>query len=442
VLFRNFWADSRFPIGILILILLLASVLLFLPPSKVWGAQLTLAWDASADPNLVGYKIHYGTASRNYPAVVDAGNRTTCTITNLSAGMAYYFAATGYDASGQESGYSNEVVYTIASTCTFTLSSSSYSSNASGGPGTVQVAAQAGCAWAAISNVSWLIITSNSTGTGNGTVNYSISANSSAASRSGTMTIAGKTFTVNQSGTSCSYAISPASKSFDAAGGTGSVNVTAANGCSWNSSSNVSWISILSGGSGMGNGTVGYSVLPNPNGTSRTGNIAIAGKIFTINQAGASQYSLTVTKEGDGQGTVAVNPAANTFSAGTVVTLTATPDGNSAFAGWSGACSGTSPTCKVTMNSNTSVTATFTLGGFTITARAGSNGSISPSGTITLPYGASQTFAIKPNRGYRIADVKVDGVSVGSPKSFLFGNVKSNHTIEANFTRLRRNHGD
>jgi hypothetical protein len=136
-----------------------------------------------------------------------------------------------------------------------------------------------------------------------------------------------------------------------------------------------------------------------------------------------------------------MTPAGSTFTVGTVVTLTATADGNSAFAGWSGACSGASPTCKVTMNSNTSVTATFTLQRCTITARAGANGSISPPGTVTVRYGASQTFAIKPNKGYRIVEVKVDGVSVGSPGTFLFGKVMSNHTIEANFAPLRLNIG-
>ena len=437
--FRNFWGNSRFHIGILIF--LLAPVLFSPPPSKVFAAQVTLAWDASTDPNVAGYKIHYGTTSGNYPAVVDVGNKTSCTIANLSAGTAYYFAATGYDSSGQESGYSNEVVFGSPSPCTFSLTPGSYSSSPSAGPGTVQIATQSGCAWTAISNVSWLIITSNSAGTGNGIVNYSISANSGSASRSGTMTIAGNTFTVNQSGASCSYAISPASKSFNAGGGTGTVNVTAANGCPWNSSSNAGWISILSGGSGTGNGTVSYSVSPNPNGTSRTGTITLAGKIMTVSQTGASQYSLTVAKGGNGNGTVTVNPAGTTFTAGTAVTLTATPDGNSAFAGWSGACSGTTPTCVVTMNSNISVTATFTLEGFTITALAGANGSISPSGTVTVGYGASQTFTIRPNRGYRIVDVKVDGVSVGSASTFLFGMVMSNHTIEADFAPIRRNHG-
>jgi hypothetical protein len=94
------------------------------------------------------------------------------------------------------------------------------------------------------------------------------------------------------------------------------------------------------------------------------------------------------------------------------------------------------------MNASTSVTATFTLQKITITASAGANGSISPSGAVVIPLGGSQTFAIKPNRGYRIADVKVDGVSVGSPKSFLFGNVMSNHTIAVSFTRRYWNHHD
>jgi ABC-type transporter MlaC component len=54
--------------------------------------------------------------------------------------------------------------------------------------------------------------------------------------------------------------------------------------------------------------------------------------------------------------------------------------------------------------------------------------------------GASQAFTITPNRGYRIADVKVDGVSIGSTSSYLFGNVMSNHTIDASFVPINRNH--
>jgi uncharacterized repeat protein (TIGR01451 family) len=79
------------------------------------------------------------------------------------------------------------------------------------------------------------------------------------------------------------------------------------------------------------------------------------------------QYTLTVTKAGNGNGTVASTPAGITcgatcsalFNAGTVVTVTATPNSGDAFAGWSGACTGTGA-CTVTMNVAASVTATFT----------------------------------------------------------------------------------
>ncbi|MCD6600073.1 MAG: hypothetical protein J7L19_05855 [Dehalococcoidia bacterium] len=59
---------------------------------------------------------------------------------------------------------------------------------------------QDGCSWTAVTNESWITITSGSSGTGSGTVNYSVSANSSTSQKTGTMTIAGKTFTVTQDG--------------------------------------------------------------------------------------------------------------------------------------------------------------------------------------------------------------------------------------------------
>jgi hypothetical protein len=52
---------------------------------------------------------------------------------------------------------------------------------------------------------------------------------------------------------------------------------------------------------------------------------------------------------------------------------------------------------------------------------------------VTVNYGASRTFAITPEGGYRVLDVKVDGTSVGAMKSYTFSNVKSNHSIQASF---------
>lgn len=71
---------------------------------------------------------------------------------------------------------------------------------------------------------------------------------------------------------------------------------------------------------------------------------------------------------------------------------------------------------------------------YTIAATAGANGSISPNGAVTVNHGGNQQFTIAPNVGYRIADVRVDGSSVGAVSSYTFNNVTAGHTITANFT--------
>jgi len=70
---------------------------------------------------------------------------------------------------------------------------------------------------------------------------------------------------------------------------------------------------------------------------------------------------------------------------------------------------------------------------YTITASAGSGGSISPSGAVTINAGANQTFAILANSGYKVTSVTVDGTSVGAQSSYTFSNVTASHTIAAMF---------
>ena len=69
----------------------------------------------------------------------------------------------------------------------------------------------------------------------------------------------------------------------------------------------------------------------------------------------------------------------------------------------------------------------------TIRASAGTGGSITPSGSVSVRTGHDQTFTITPDRGYAIADVKVDGRSVGAVRSYTFQNISSAHTIEVSF---------
>jgi hypothetical protein len=69
-----------------------------------------------------------------------------------------------------------------------------------------------------------------------------------------------------------------------AAGGTFTATVTAASGCSWTATESLSWVSITSGASGTGNGTVTYSVTANTGTTSRNGNLTIAGRTLAVTQ--------------------------------------------------------------------------------------------------------------------------------------------------------------
>jgi hypothetical protein len=70
---------------------------LFLSPSA-FAASVTLSWDADTTaPDLAGYMLYYGYASRNYSVSVDVGNYTTFAHSGLEEGKTYYFAATTYD---------------------------------------------------------------------------------------------------------------------------------------------------------------------------------------------------------------------------------------------------------------------------------------------------------------------------------------------------------
>ncbi|MBI4748442.1 MAG: choice-of-anchor D domain-containing protein [Acidobacteria bacterium] len=291
--------------------------------------------------------------------------------------------------------------------CNYSISPTSSSIGAGGGTGTLSVTTGAGCSWSASSNVSWITITSGFSGSGNGSVAYSVSNNSSS-SRTGTLIIAGRTFTLSQlagasgengcevpvtisieqtvtttlnsdcvytnthqnidtyrfsgsggqtvtitmsssafdtylylldgsrntlqsnddangttnsqitytlpySGTfnidatslneyatgqytltltsggggECSYSISPASRSHGSGNETGSVTVSAGTNCSWTASANVNWITVTSGFSGLGNGSVTYQVSSN-SGSARTGILTIAARTFTVSQSAGS----------------------------------------------------------------------------------------------------------------------------------------------------------
>jgi hypothetical protein len=88
------------------------------------------------------------------------------------------------------------------------------------------------------------------------------------------------------------------------------------------------------------------------------------------------------------------------------------------------------------VTANHTIAASFTQNSYTIVASAGPNGSINPSGNVPVSCGANQSFTITGDACYSVADVLVDGVSVGAVTSYTFTNVQANHTISATFTHV------
>lgn len=290
-----------------------------------------------------------------------------------------------------------------ATVCTFTISPTSASVAATGATGSVSVTAPAGCAWTAASNVPWARITAGANGTGNGTVSYTVDANTATTARSGTLTIAGQTFTINQAAAPCAFTISPTSASFAAAGGTGSLSVTTTAGCAWTARSNVAWLTITAGASGNGNGTVSYTVAANTATTSRTGTITAAGKTFTVTQAGAVVCTFTLRT------TSASVPAAGGTGTITVTGPTActwTAVSNAAFihitAGGSGSGNGTA-SFRVDANTATvSRRGTITIAGKTFTvnqAAAACTFTISPTSASFTSAGGTGSISVTTTTG-------------------------------------------
>src|SRR5262245_2255826 len=257
----------------------------------VSSSQINLSWNASADSGgsgLAGYRIYYN------DVYIDTTVATSYSSGGLAPATSYCYTVTAYDNAGNTSAQSAPACATTPqAACTYALSSSSASVSAARSTGRVNVTASGGCSWIASSSVGWITITAGSSGSGNGTVSYSVAANTITSARSGTLTVAGRTFTVMQAGAPCSYALSSSSASIAAAGGSSSVAVNALAGCSWAASSGVNWIVITSGSSGAGSGTVFYSVTANPSTISRAAALTIAGQNFIVAQAGFVDGSAT-----------------------------------------------------------------------------------------------------------------------------------------------------
>ena len=159
-----------------------------------------------------------------------------------------------------------------------------------------------------------------------------------------------------------------------------------------------------------------------------------------------NQYTITYNLAG---GTAEGNPSTYTIETKAFTLKNPTKSGYT-FTGWSGTGLDGENNMTVTIptgsTGNRIYTAHWRYNGsghsysyYTIKATAGAGGSISPSGNVSVREGRDQTFTITPDKGYAVANVKIDGKSIGAAKSYTFENVSRTHTIEVIFMKANGN---
>jgi Putative binding domain, N-terminal/Viral BACON domain len=238
-----------------------------------WGARTTTSWltvtgATGAGNGTVSYSFAANTSTFSRSGTITAAGRTV-TISQLGA-------------------------------CSYTLSPTSRDHTSSGGTGTISLTTRSDCAWTssvATAASSWLTITAGGSGTGNGTITYSVAPNTSTSSRSGSLTIGGRTFTVNQGPdiSSCTYSLAYTSKTMTWCGGERTLQVTTQGDCPWMVSSNQPWL-VPIGTSRSGTRAQSYTVSQNTTGAPRQATLTAAGQAVTITQnarAGGGQYDGT-----------------------------------------------------------------------------------------------------------------------------------------------------
>ena len=185
-----------------------------------------------------------------------------------------------------------------------------------GGSGTIAVSAANKMVWQARPNVDWLSVTPTS-GAGAGSVTFQVAPYNEVATRQGTLTVAGNTFTVFQYGRRMK--LEPASTTQNYETHVIPITVNALALTQWSVTPNNSWISVVDAGNGRGGDLVTISIGENPSYRKRTGTVTIGTETFTVTQQGRPTEALSF----------AVSPANSTASvdgANGVITVTATPD--------------------------------------------------------------------------------------------------------------------
>ncbi len=309
------------------------TIILFLFTVSANSAEVTLTWNPVAESD--GYKIYYGTASREYQAPNDVGDHTSHTL-QLDQGT-YYFAVSAYNNYG-ESGFSEEASCTISNDepIAYIVMASAGGGGSISPIGDITVGQGSDQSFTITPNEGFHVAEVAVDGVSVGTVN------------SYTFSLVTQDHTIE-----AGFAIDT---------------------------------HILSASSGENGSVTPSGQIPVEQG---------AGQTFYFEPDENCRVS-DVWVDGVSVGAVSSYVFSDVTQAHTIV-------------------------------------ANFIVNAQVITASAGENGTIMPIGNITVNQGANQTFTIAADQGYHVADLLVDGISVGAVNSYTFSNVFSGHTIEAHF---------
>ena len=448
----------------------------FLLLPTAFAATVTVSWDANTEPDIEGYILYYGPTSPDYLYNVDVGNSTSCTISGLEQGEVYYFAATAYNSFG-ESGFSEEVTYEIpfdsgmpdeviidngdegtSFTGTWGISSgpdpygesSLYSNDPEAhytyeasiaGKYTVSLWWTEHAIWR-INSVPVQIFDDDSLldtiyvnqqtngGQWNVLGEYDFSGTARVVVVSETDGSAGNNSTCVDALRLVSADAAPDDIfHISASAGSGGYispdgDVTVSRGSSESfvivADSNHHIVDVTVDGTSIGPAS-SYTF----NDVNQEHTIAAT---FALNT-----YTIAASAEGCGtispRGTIVVDHGSNQ-----IYSIMPNENCHIVDVKVGGNPVGTPSTYSFdNVTADHTITASFAVDTHTITASAGANGTISPLGAVSVDNGSNQPFTITPDTGYQVADVVVDGTSVGAVTSYSFNNVTAEHTIAASF---------
>ena len=167
--------------------------------------------------------------------------------------------------------------------CAYVIDPEQHTFDGAGGTVSVAVRTPSGCRWSTSSNAPWISLRSMGGESGDGVVQVTAVENPGAA-RAGTATIAGRTFTVQQTARACTYVVKPLTIEVDEDSQGRGIDIDTQFGCSWAAVSNVPWIRVIVGGSGSGAGAIWIVIEAHESNATRKGTLTVAGQTVEVTQ--------------------------------------------------------------------------------------------------------------------------------------------------------------